>query len=192
MLANRRLCVARRRSTRQKRNCPPAFQQPQRPHPTPSCGACPAPAKAVLYRAPPGSEALRRAAAAGGGRGQRRRRRVTAGGGVRPGGRGEKGRLDFLLCCRCCQAPLRMFFFPACFRRCVTWFRSVWQLPVALGPLVSNDLLSVRVQRPVTRFSLRLLTRAGRPVGGDPIYPTACLAGPEIQRAASTSTTAEA
>ena len=31
-----------------------------------------------------------------GGRGKRRRRRVTGGRGVRPGERGEKGRLDFL------------------------------------------------------------------------------------------------
>src|SRR5712691_4730258 len=39
-----------------------------------------------------------------------------------------------------------------------------------VGTIVSNDLLSVRAQTPVTRFSMRLLTRAGRPVGGDPIY----------------------
>jgi len=42
---------------------PPVFQQPQRPYPTPSCSACPAPAKALLHRAPPGSGALRRAGA---------------------------------------------------------------------------------------------------------------------------------
>src|SRR4029434_7293564 len=54
-----------------------------------------------------------------------------------------------------------------------------WRLPVALGPRVSNDLLSVRVHTPVTRFSLRLSTTAGRPVGGDPIYTTASLQGPE-------------
>src|SRR6058998_2136213 len=69
---------------------------------------------------------------------------------------------------------------------------SVWRLPWALGRSVSNDLLSVRVQTPVTRFSMRLSTRAGRPRGGDPIYTTACFAGPEIQRAASTSTQTEA
>jgi len=63
---------------------------------------------------------------------------------------------------------------------------------MALGPRVSNDLLSVRVQPPVTRFSLRLATPPGRPVGGDPIYPTASLKGPEVQRAASTSTQDEA
>jgi len=55
---------------------------------------------------------------------------------------------------------------------------------------VSNDLLSVRVQAPVTRCSLRLSTTVGRPRGGDPIYTTACCAGPEISRVASTSTTA--
>ena len=54
--------------------------------------------------------------------------------------------------------------------------------------LVSNDLLAVRALTPVTCFSLRLTTRAGRPRGGDPIYPTACCAGPVMQRAASTST----
>ena len=35
-----------------------------------------------------------------------------------------------------------------------------------------------RTDRSVTRFSMRLSTGAGRPGGGDPIYPTACLAGP--------------
>jgi hypothetical protein len=65
-------------------------------------------------------------------------------------------------------------------RRCVTWPRSVWWPPVALGPIVSNDLLSVQAQTPVTRFSLHLSTRAGNPVEGDPIYPTASLQGPEV------------
>src|SRR6266851_9004347 len=60
-----------------------------------------------------------------------------------------------------------------------------------VGTIVSNDLLSVRAQTPVTRFSMRLSTRAGRPVGGDPIYTTAFLQGPEIARAASTSTKIE-
>jgi len=63
---------------------------------------------------------------------------------------------------------------------------------LGVGTCVPNDLLSVRVQTPVTRFSMRLSTRAGRPRGGDPIYTTACFAGPEIQRAASTSTQTEA
>ena len=45
---------------------PQPCKQPQRPHPTPSRGACLAPAKASLQRAPPSSGALRRAAAAGG------------------------------------------------------------------------------------------------------------------------------
>ena len=43
-----------------------------------------------------------------------------------------------------------------------------------VGTIVSNDLLSVRVQTPVTRCSMRLSTTAGRPGGGDPIYTTAC------------------
>src|SRR5712691_6692878 len=69
---------------------------------------------------------------------------------------------------------------PACLGRCVTSPRSVWRLPVALGPRVSNDLLSVRVQPPVTRCSLRLATTTGRRVGGAPISPTASLKGPEV------------
>jgi hypothetical protein len=95
--------------------------------------------------------------------------------------RRKKGALFFLLCCRCCQALLRIFFslHSILLRRCVTWPRSRWRLPVALGPRVSNDLLSVRVPTPVTRCSLRLSTTAGRPVGGDPIYTTASLQGPE-------------
>src|SRR6266849_2378016 len=59
-----------------------------------------------------------------------------------------------------------------------------------VGTIVSNDLLSVRVHTPVTRCSLRLLTTAGKPGGGDPISTTASLQSPDIQRAASTSTTA--
>jgi hypothetical protein len=35
---------------------------------------------------------------------------------------------------------------------------------------------------------MRLSTTAGRPRGGDPIYTTACFAGPEFSRVASTST----
>jgi hypothetical protein len=58
-------------------------------------------------------------------------------------------------------------------------------------PSVANDLLSVRAHTPVTRCSLRLATRAGRPVGGDPISPTASVQGPEVQRAASTRTKSE-
>src|SRR4030095_528708 len=77
--------------------------------------------------------------------------------------------------------PSCVFFFSLhsiLLRRCVTWPRSHWRLPVALGPRVSNDLLSVRVPTPVTRCSLRLSTTAGRPVGGDPISTTASLQGP--------------
>src|SRR5712691_4957691 len=61
-----------------------------------------------------------------------------------------------------------------------------------VGTTVSNDLLSVRAWGPVTRFSMRLSTRAGSPVGGDPIYTTACFAGPDFSRVASTSTQTEA
>ena len=57
---------------------------------------------------------------------------------------------------------------------------------------VSNDLLSVWAPAPVTQYSLRLATPVGRPSGGDPTYTTACYAGPEFSRVASTSTTAEA
>jgi hypothetical protein len=97
------------------------------------------------------------------------------------GGLAGKVALFFLLCCRCCQALLRIFFslHSILLRRCVTWPRSRWRLPVALGPRVSNDLLSVRVPTPVTRCSLRLSTTAERPVGGDPISTTASLQGPE-------------
>jgi hypothetical protein len=88
------------------------------------------------------------------------------------------------------SSPLEYVFSPSCFRRCVTWLRLVWWLPVALGPIVANDLLSVRAPTPVTRCSLRLATRAGRPVGGDPLYTTACFACPDMQPVASTSTKA--
>ena len=54
--------------------------------------------------------------------------------------------------------------------------------------MVPNDLLSVRALTPVTRFSLRLVTTTGSPVKGDPISTTAFLQGPEVERAASTST----
>jgi hypothetical protein len=91
----------------------------------------------------------------------------------------------------CLASPLTYGFVLTFLARCVTSPRAVWRLPVALGPIVSNDLLSVRAQTPVTRFSLRLSTRAGRPVGGDPISTTAFLQGPEIPRAASTSTKIE-
>jgi hypothetical protein len=56
---------------------------------------------------------------------------------------------------------------------------------------VSNDLLSVRVHAPVTQCALRLST-TGRPREGNPIYTTACLAGPEFPRVASTSIPTEA
>jgi hypothetical protein len=86
------------------------------------------------------------------------------------------------------SSPLESFFFPACFERWVTSPGWLWRLPLQLRPMVSNDLLSVRAWAPVTRCSLRLSTTAAKPVGGDPSSPTASLKGPEMQRAASTST----
>src|SRR4029453_3267448 len=50
----------------------------------------------------------------------------------------------------------------------VTWPRAGWRLPLALGPSVSNDLLSVRVQAPVTRCALRLLTPVEGPEEATP------------------------
>jgi hypothetical protein len=63
---------------------------------------CPPSSAAYPDRAPPRSAGL-----------QPRRRGMR--GGPAPGGRrgqrrGVKSALNFLLCCRCCQAPLRMFF----------------------------------------------------------------------------------
>ena len=98
--------------------------------------------------------------------------------------------MEFLLCCRCCQALVNVFS-PSTFSAVShdpNWsggFRWRWD------PSVANDLLSVQAHTPVTRCSLRLATRAGRPVGGDPISPTAFLKGPEVQRAASTRTKIE-
>src|SRR6266516_3263675 len=59
-----------------------------------------------------------------------------------------------------------------------------------VGIIVANDLLSVRALALVTRCFLRLSTTAGRPRGGDPIYTTACCAGPDFSRVVSTSTKA--
>jgi len=73
----------------------------------------------------------------------------------------------------------------------VIWPRCVWRLPGALRAIVSNDLLSVRALTPVTWFSLRLATRAGKPRRGDPTYTTACYAGPEFSRVVSTRTQTE-
>src|SRR5215467_9512625 len=56
---------------------------------------------------------------------------------------------------------------------------------------VANDLLSVRAAAPVTRCFLRLSTTVRRLSGGDPIYQTACVAGPALARAASTSRQSE-
>src|SRR5215471_21500244 len=52
---------------------------------------------------------------------------------------------------------------------------------------VSNDLLSVRAAAPVTRCFRRLSTTGRSLSGGDPIDQTACVAGPALARAASTS-----
>jgi hypothetical protein len=115
-------------------------------------------------------------------------RSSSGGRGRRGGGAGKKRAFGFPSMLPLLSSPRAYVFLP-----CMLWAlgyrpRLVWRLPVALGPLVANDLLSVQALTPVTRCSLRLSTRAGRPVGGDPIYPTASLQGPEIQRAASTST----
>jgi hypothetical protein len=73
----------------------------------------------------------------------------------------------------CLAGPLADGVFLAFLAPCVPSPQWLWRLPLALRPIVSNDLLSVRAQPPVTRCSLRLSTTAGRPVGGDPIYTTA-------------------
>ena len=58
--------------------------------------------------------------------------------------------------------------------------------------LVSHARRAVRAGVPVTRGARRLVTRAGRPGGGAPLSPTACVAGPARHRAASPSPTAAA
>jgi hypothetical protein len=67
------------------RNCSPCTRSPQpssTPNgPPPSCSACPAPAKAMLHRAPPGSGALRGARQAPQAKSDRRRRRAARGSG---------------------------------------------------------------------------------------------------------------
>jgi hypothetical protein len=131
----------------------------------PSSGACPAPAQAALA----GWGGARGGTQEPGGPRGRRRGML---GRARPAGRRKKCfKLPSML--PLLSSPLAYVFLP-----CILW---------ALGhtlawsggflwrgdPSVSNDLLSVRAQPPVTRFSRRRLTRARRPVGGDPIYPTA-------------------
>jgi hypothetical protein len=94
--------------------------------------------------------------------------------------RGEKAvSFSFFYVAACCQALLRIFSPLTLFERCILSPRSVWRLPVALRPRVSNDLLSVRAPMPTTRFSRRLSTSTGRPVGGAPLSPTASWQGPE-------------
>jgi hypothetical protein len=75
---------------------PPAFQHPQRPY-------LPHPASPVQHQPKPCCTVLRLAPGRCGGHGKRRRRRVTAGEGVRPGGRGDKGCLDFLYIKKWCS-----------------------------------------------------------------------------------------
>jgi hypothetical protein len=171
-----------------------AFQQPQRPplpHPAAPVQPQPKPRCTVLRLVPRRSGGQPRraggAASAAGENGRRRRR--TARGTARKRAFGFP--IRFLLCCRCCQALVNVVS-PSTLST-VSYdpdrsggFRWRWDSSV------TNDLLSVRVHTPITRCSLRLTTRAGRPVGGDPISPTACFARPEIQRAASTSTKAKA
>jgi hypothetical protein len=101
--------------------------------------------------------------------------RTARGTGVRT----RDGRLNFLLCCRCCQAPC-VFFSP------LPSLDAVSHRPDRSGGFlwrwdssVSNDLLSVWAQTPVTRFFIRLATRARRLVGSDPIYATASLKSPD-------------
>ena len=126
--------------------------------------------------------------------------------GAPQGGRREKGRrwggdqggpVEKAVCIAFYVAavvkPSCVFFFPVFSGRCVTSPRAVSRLPWALAPRVSNDLLTVRVSTPCTQVSMRRLTTAGRPVGGDPIYyTTACCTGPECQRASSTNPWAQA
>ena len=80
-LIHKPLCEACAQGAEGHAWAPPAFQQPQRPYPIPSCGACPAPAKAVRHHAPPGSGALRGARQAPQAKGDRRRRRTARGAG---------------------------------------------------------------------------------------------------------------
>jgi hypothetical protein len=143
----------------------------------------PSPGRESPWQHPPGSARWRLGGAGGG------QRAALA------GDRPDLGLLDDALCAMSWHTPRRPWLtasladvcFLAGFRGAVTWPRSVWRLPVALGPRVSNALLSVRVHTPVTRCSLRLWTRAGRPMRGDPISTTACCAGPAMQRVASPS-----
>jgi hypothetical protein len=74
---------------------------------------------------------------------RRGRRRGVLGGAA--GVVAPKSRLNFLLCCRCCQALLPIFFSPAFSGRWVTSPRLVWRLPVAPRPRLSNALPPVQV-----------------------------------------------
>ena len=82
-----------------------------------------------------------------------------------------------------------------------------WLNPDAPGHMASMRLAAScgvethRLQRPSIRAGSQrpspdslcvFRRRAGRPRGGDPIYTTACFAGPEFARVASTSTQTEA
>src|SRR5262249_42108412 len=89
-------------------NRPSRGPRPRAPlwlQPPPSCTACPG--RAVRWCGP-----LQRAAAACWGREQREAPAVVTGAheGCATGRAARKCRIFYLLCCRCCQAPLGMFF----------------------------------------------------------------------------------
>ena len=125
----------------------PSFSEPAVPRPShrdTSASSASRRLRRLSRRRSPRHSLLCTAAAARRVLGSRRRSARVAAAARRAAERaGRKCRLNFLLCCRCCQALLHMFFFPAFFGRCVTWPRLVWRLPVALGPH--------RLQRPSIR-----------------------------------------
>ena len=85
---------------------------------------------------------------------------------------GRKGALEFLLCCRCCQALVNIFSPRA---------RSALCHMAPIGLAASCGVGTSRRQRPALRVGAHTrhpmlsasLTSAGKPVGGDPISPTA-------------------
>ena len=90
------------------------------------------------------------------------------------------------------SSPRRMFFSLHFVGRFVTWPRLVWRLPMALGPIASNDLLSVRAlnaRHPMLSASFDESGKAcrRRPPLSDGVF----IKCPEASRAASTSPKAE-
>src|SRR5919109_99783 len=84
-----------------------------------------------------------------------------------------------LLCCRCCQAPLMYVFLPCLL--CALCHIAPTGLAASCGVGTHpspTTFYPCGLSRPSTRFSRRLSTRAGRPVGGDPIYSPAFSQGP--------------